>query len=132
MRLFLSFTALTLIAACAPEEVEPSADTQAALSAELRNYEPAGEPVSCVNQRDLRGNRSAGDALVFTGLGDRLWVNRPAAGCPGLDSGRTLVTRTTTTQLCRGEIVSIVDPVSGFSAGSCSLGDFVPYRRLPR
>ena len=132
MKLFLSLTALTSLAACTQQDIEPSADTQAALSAELRNYAPAGQPVSCVSQRDLRGNRSAGDAIIFTGPGDRIWVNRSAGGCPELNSGRTLVTRTSSTQLCRGDIATVVDPVSGFSSGSCGLGDFVPYRRLPR
>ena len=132
MKLFLSFTALTLLAACAQEEMEPSADARAALSDELRNYEPAGQPVSCVSQRDLRGNRSAGDAIIFTGPGDRIWVNRPAGGCPGVGAGRSLVTRTSSTQLCRGDIANVVDLVSGHSGGGCPLGDFVPYRRVPR
>ena len=130
MKLFLSFAALTLLAGCAQEEIEPSADTQAELAGALRNYTQAGEPVSCVSTRSLQGNRSAGDAIIFSGIGDRIWVNRPAGGCPELNSGRTLVTRTSSTQLCRGDIANVVDPVSGIGFGACGLGDFVPYRRV--
>ncbi len=90
-----------------------------------------GPAVSCINQRGLRGNRSLGEGVIlFEGRGDTLYVNRPAAGCPVLDFGRALVTRTTSTQLCRGDIATVVDPISGFSHGSCALGDFTPYRRM--
>ena len=92
----------------------------------------AGEPQSCVSLRDLDGNRSVdnGDAIIFDGRGGVIYVNRPPAGCPSLRFGRTLVTVTPSTQLCRGEIANVVDLTSNFSHGSCGLGDFVPYRRV--
>ncbi|WP_114952930.1 hypothetical protein [Sphingosinicella terrae] len=100
-----------------------------ALTAELSGR-TAGQPLPCVSQRDLRGNRSVGnEAILFEGPGDVVYVNRPPGGCATLNSGRTLVTRTTSGRLCRGDIVTIVDPVSGVDFGSCGLGDFVPYRR---
>ncbi|MDQ8756992.1 hypothetical protein RCO27_12210 [Sphingosinicella sp. LHD-64] len=90
----------------------------------------AGTPVSCVNLRDLRGNRSIGDgAILFEGAGNIAYVNRPAGGCPDLGAGRTLVTRTPSGQLCRGDIARVVDLTSGVEYGSCGLGDFVPYSR---
>ena len=90
----------------------------------------AGTPVSCVRQRDLRGNRSFGESVItFEGVGDTIWVNRPPGGCPTLGPSRALVTRTTSTQLCRGDIVNVVDTVSRFEHGGCGLGEFVPWRR---
>jgi hypothetical protein len=90
----------------------------------------AGAPVGCVNLRDLRGNRSIGDgAILFEGPGGLVYVNRPAGGCPDLNSGRTLVTRTPSGRLCSGDIATVVDPVSRVNYGSCGLGEFVPYRR---
>ena len=58
-----------------------------------------------------------------------VYVNRPSGGCVNLRSGYALRTSTTSTQLCRGEIATVFDPVSGAEWGSCALGDFVPYRR---
>ena len=105
-------------------------DTQAQLSRALAGYEPDGPPVSCVQMRQLGGNKSAGDAIIFSeNVGSRIWVNRPAGGCPDLNFGRALVTRTTQTQLCRGDIATVLDPVSGSTYGGCGLGDFQPYRR---
>ena len=31
------------------------------------------------------------------------------------------------TGLCRGEIAQVIDTSQGFTVGSCSIGDFVPY-----
>jgi hypothetical protein len=127
---------LILTAGCAMDdraEADRAADSQAQLSTRLAGYEPDGPPVSCVNMRDLRGNKSAGGAIVFEGTGrGRLWVNNPPGGCPDLGYGRALRTTTPTTQLCRGDIASVVDTVSGFQDGACGLGDFQPYRRVAR
>src|SRR5687767_12610907 len=78
-------------------------NTEAKLDKALRNYEQSGPAQSCVNHRDLGGNKSVGDAILFTGKGGRLYVNRPAGGCSNINLGRALVTRTTSTQLCRGD-----------------------------
>lgn len=130
--LALSFAALAA-ASCAPVdpmEAAERAEREEVEFAEAISGRVAGEPVSCVSQRDLRDNRSIGEgAIIFTGPGNLIYVNRPPAGCPELNSGRALVIRTTSTQLCRGDIATVVDPVSGITYGSCGLGDFVPYRR---
>jgi hypothetical protein len=121
-----------LAAGCANDEpVETSARDVSRLEAELRGYEPSGPPVSCVNMRTLQGNRSVGEgAIVFDGPSGRKWVNRPPAGCPTLDLGRALRVRTSSSQLCRNDIVTVFDPVSRIEYGGCGLGDFEPYRRL--
>lgn len=119
-----------LAAGCMDEgPAAPSASASASLAAALEGR-VAGPPVDCVSQRDLRGNRSAGEgAVIFDGPGDMIYVNRPPAGCPELDVGRALVTRTTTGRLCRGDIVTVVDTASSIQYGSCGLGEFTPYRR---
>jgi len=132
MRYFVLFASACLAAGCTTDEpVETAAGDEAKLAAELRGFEPSGPPVTCVNMRDLQGNESAGEAaIVFDGNGGRKWVNRPAGGCPTLAFGRALRTRTTSAQLCRGDIATVFDPVSGSEFGGCGLGDFEPYRRV--
>ena len=133
MKRLLALCALGLAAGCADQAApELSESDEARLGAELANYEQTGRPVDCVNTRDLRGNRSVGEgAIIFDGLGSRIWVNRPPAGCPSLENGRALSTRTTSTRLCRGDIANVFDPVAGMSYGSCGLGQFTPYERRP-
>ena len=133
MKRLLALCALGLIPGCTDQAApELSESDEARLSSALANYEQAGQTVDCVNSRDLRGNRSAGEgAIIFDGIGNRVWVNRPPAGCPSLEHGRALRTSTPSTRLCRGDIATVFDPVSGIDYGSCGLGDFTPYRRRP-
>jgi hypothetical protein len=132
MKLPAALILAAALAGCAAERPPVmSADEEDRLAAELRDYRQDGPAVACVSQRDLTGNRSVGEgALIFSGHGGRLWVNRPPAGCPALETGRALVTRTTTTRLCRGDIASVVEPTTGMGYGGCGLGDFTPYRRV--
>lgn len=131
--LILSLAAL-IVTGCTA--ADPQAAQTAAARAETKLAEAtrgrvAGEPVSCVNQRLLRGNRSAGEgAIIFDGANDTVYVNRPIGGCPELGSFRALQTRTVSSQLCRGDIATVFDPGSGIFYGSCGLGDFVPYRKV--
>lgn len=129
MKRILPFLPLLLAAGCtAQPPVAPSQSDAARLVAALEGR-TAGPPMSCVSQLNLRSSRSIGEAaILFDGPGGVIYVNRPPAGCPSLE-GRTMVTRTSTTQLCRGDIVNVIDPASRTEYGSCSLGDFVPYRR---
>jgi hypothetical protein len=126
---------LALAAACTSADQEPvemSAAAQTKLADALRGR-VAGPPQSCVSQRQLGGNRSAGEgAIIFEGQtgSSVIYVNRPPGGCPELTFNRALVTRTTTGQLCRGDIVTVADLTSGIQSGSCGLGDFTPYRRV--
>ena len=130
--LALSLAALAA-ASCAPADPVASterAERDAMELAEALRGRTAGAPVSCVDQRTLSGNRSAGEgAIIFDGPGDLIYVNRPPAGCPDLSFDRALVTRTISGRLCRGDIVTVVDPLNGTQYGGCGLGDFVPYRR---
>ena len=130
MKKMLAISLVALGGACVPAEpIGLSPAEQAEFAEATRGY-TAGPATNCVNLRDIRGNRSIGEGVIlFEGLGNALYVNRPAAGCPEVRPGRTLVTRTSSGQLCRGDIATVVDPVSGIEYGGCGLGDFIPYRR---
>jgi len=131
MKRLLALCAVGLASGCADQgPAELSQADEAQLAAELANFEQDGRPVQCVNSRDLLGNRSVGNAaIIFEGTGNRIWVNRPPAGCPTLTPGRALSTRSTSTRLCRGDIANVFDPVARIPFGSCSLGEFTPFRR---
>lgn len=131
MKKYLALPLIALAAGCVPAEpVELSAAEQGELSAALAGR-VAGPAVSCVNLRDIRGNRSVGEgAILFEGVGDTVYLNRPPAGCPDLHETRTLITRTPTGRICSGDIATVSDLASGIQFGSCGLGDFTPYRRV--
>ena len=110
------------------QAVDDEAGLAAALSGRI-----AGSPQDCVAEPDLGGNKSYGrDVILFSGrTNDVVYVNRPAGGCPDLNFGRAVKIQVPTTRLCRGDIVTVFDPVSGVEYGSCGLGEFTPYRRTP-
>lgn len=130
MKAHLTLLAALSVAACAAEPVDaPRADDGDRLGRALAGRSP-GPTVDCVAHRDLGSSRAAGDAILFNGRGSTLYLNRPAGGCEALRDGNAIVTRTSASRLCRGDIVTILDPVSRVEYGGCALGDFTPYRRV--
>ncbi|MFC7536155.1 hypothetical protein ACFQPG_02085 [Sphingomonas sp. GCM10030256] len=121
-----------LLAGCATSTANPpqrTAEAQQQLDRYLAG-KVAGEPRSCLPLY-TRNNMVVVDdnTILFRDGSNRVWRNDPPGGCSPLGRpGYTMVIRTVGgTGLCRGEIVQVVDLVSGFNGGSCSLGDFVPY-----
>lgn len=99
----------------------------ARLEKRLAGYVP-GEPQSCVNQSQLRGSDQFGQTILYQQGTRTFYRNDTSPGCR-LGQDDILVTQTPTGQLCRGDIVTTIDRTSRFMTGSCSLGEFVPYRR---
>ena len=70
------------------------------------------------------------DILLFSSSRNAktIYVNKPYGGCHNADRN-ILVYRRSSAALCRGEIVQLVDNLSGMTMGSCAFGDFVPYTK---
>jgi hypothetical protein len=90
----------------------------------------AGAPISCLPAHATRDMTVVDDqTILFRDGSNRIYRNDPRGGCPGASrAGSTLIIRQFGgSSLCSGEIVQVADLTTGFSGGSCSLGDFVPY-----
>ena len=90
----------------------------------------AGEPQSCISLVMAKDTiRISDDILLYRVSRNLVYRNDLRSSCPGLarDSD-IIVTKTTGTMLCSGEILRLVDRQSGFDRGACSLGEFTPYR----
>ncbi|MDO6416680.1 hypothetical protein Q4F19_20010 [Sphingomonas sp. BIUV-7] len=89
----------------------------------------AGTPTNCVSLApSMDSTKIEGVGMVYR-RGRTLYVNRFVNGCPSLNSFNGIVTRTPSTQLCRGDIARVVDFTTGIEGGSCVLGDFTPYEK---
>ena len=114
-----------MLAACAAPPPE-SAPRQAS---ELVGR-AAGAPQRCViiqagaNLRVSDGDRHT---LVYSSA-RTIWANHLGPNC-GFGSGDVLVTETTGSYYCRGELVRSIDSFSKIPGPSCILNDFVPYAR---
>lgn len=119
------------LSACASSAADEPRSPQA--QQELDRYlagRVAGKPESCLpNYRAQDMVVIDDNTILFRDGANRVWRADLQGGCNGLGSGgRALVTKQFTGgMLCRGEIAQVLDTASGFTVGSCALGDFIPY-----
>jgi len=90
----------------------------------------AGAPVQCIDLHRVRSSRIITDTAIIYDAGSVIYVNRPDNGADQLNQWDTMVTRTSTSQLCNVDTVTMVDQASHSFTGVVFLGDFVPYRRV--
>lgn len=129
----LLITAALASCTTAPPLEPRSAEAEAELQ-QLIQGRVAGQPTRCLPSYTARsGNMIVIDdnTIAFRNVGGDVYVNNVGSGgCSPLGSGiYTLVTRTSGSGLCSGDISQVVDLTSGMTFGSCALGDFIPYRR---
>lgn len=122
--------ALIAVAAPAMLSAAPLASKQQAELDRLLAGRVAGKPTSCILRATNQHVTAYGDDTLIYGDYDRVvYRNDPAGGCHGAGRDGILVTRSTIGQVCRGDIVDIVDRTSRFPIGTCTLSDFVPYTK---
>ena len=116
--------------AAPPSAMAPTPQQQAKF-AQLTAGKIAGSPMSCLPS--WRSNDMIvidDNTIAFRDGTKRVYVNHMQGGCLNISrGGNALVTRTTGSNLCRGDIAQVLDTTSRIPMGSCVFGDFVPYTR---
>lgn len=99
----------------------------------LAQYQETGETRSCVSLSRVSSIVPLDDNhFLFEMRGGDVYLNRIRGRCNQAASGFTRIEyRVSGNQLCRGEIINVVDNSSGLWAGSCGLGDFVQLEPAP-
>ncbi len=95
-------------------------------SARLAEFERTGDYQTCLGLRQISQIKPLDEHnfLVRVGL-NQYYLNKVSGRCSGADRTFNRIQYTTSiSQLCRNEIISIVDNTTGFTTGSCGLGDF--------
>ena len=107
-----------------------ASEEQSRLGTELAGRVPAGAPMACLPHYSTARQTNISDNIILFRDGGTIYRTDPPGGCPGISTGRVaLLTRNPTSQLCRGDLVQLVDTQSHMIVGSCTFGDFVPYKR---
>ena len=119
----------TLSASQAEVSLSPKASQKLARELQGRT---AGSAVNCIS--NIRGQakmRIIDDSTIVFRDQSTVYLQRPRGECHGIEDGKySLVTRKFGTgQICSGDINQLVDVGTGFQAGFCTFGPFVPYRR---
>jgi len=134
MKSLLIFSMLATGACSVGTATEPMRDARAEsrLGALLEGKAASGT-MACINQRDADDQRIIDDRTIVYRVGRaKLYRNDIPGGCPRLNNRSTLIRRTTSPNICRGEIFEVRDSGTGMSYGSCSFGDFTEYRAAGR
>lgn len=127
--------AAAIVLGSSPALAEQSDDDTAEMTkgekrlAKLLEGRVAGEPLNCINR--LRGvDLTVIDetALVY-GRGHTIYVQRTRHP-EDIDDSDVLVSRRFGNRICRQDIVTTVDRLSGFFNGVVLFKDFIPYTRV--
>lgn len=123
-----------LVSGCtlSPRDKERVADkraqSEAKLAKALAGLTP-GKPETCLSSytRNYQTKRY-GDTILYIIDRNHIYRNDTTGGC-STNPNDYMVTATTQSTVCRGEIVRTVQPGINILSGSCSLGDFVLYSK---
>jgi hypothetical protein len=117
------------LAGCATQPPAPTrtAEAQAELN-KLVAGKTAGAPLTCLQHYRANDMVRIDESTVAFKQGRQVYVNHLIGACSNLDSSfYVLVTRSSGTGLCRGDIAHVQDVSTGAIVGSCAIGDFIPY-----
>ena len=115
------------IASATPGATRQSATEQDRLDKALAGLTP-GKPVHCLSRQNAGSLKVYGTRFLYTEGRNRKWLNQTSGGCSRLDDD-IIVSRSTMSQMCRGDFIETHDRAGGMTTGACSLGEFVPYTK---
>lgn len=122
LKMTCAMGALALMAGCATggSSYEMSED----VAATLAQYEKTGEVDRCVPLRNMNINAlDERNFLITVGAND-YYLAELSSSCSGAGRlGNFLLYKTSVNQLCRGEIIRVVDNSTGITVGSCGMSD---------
>ena len=126
LKYIASVAVMALVSACATGGAADEGGAEEELEAALAGFERSGEFRRCVNTRTIESIDTIDEThwLVEMRTGET-YLNIVHGRCNDADSPFTALQYSlTSTQLCRGEIVRVIDTSSDFIRGSCSLGEY--------
>jgi hypothetical protein len=126
----IALTAAAALLAAPALQAKPRLTPQQELAKLLEGRQP-GKPTSCLSSTDTRQMRVLDKTAIVFGWGNTIWVNVPR-NAEDLDDDEIMVTRTFGGELCRLDIVHTMDRTSHMTTGFLNLGEFVPYRKVPK
>jgi len=90
---------------------------------------PDGKPVSCVQTTSIRSTSVHGDSVIdFHMLGGKVYRNTLPMSCPSLGFEERFLYRTSISQLCSVDIITVLQSPGLSQGASCGLGKFQPVK----
>ncbi|MDQ3078293.1 MAG: hypothetical protein M3Q83_05565 [Pseudomonadota bacterium] len=120
--------AVALLSSCAAPQLAMVDRDQQRLSAELVGR-VAGRPQNCLPGFRTDDMKAVGENTIVVRDGSTIYLSRTSGSCRSSGSSSLVIRRVSSSNLCQGDIAQVVDLQNGVTHGSCSFGEFVPYRR---
>lgn len=131
MRPILPLALLAAAAAAVPAAAQEPPAPQARLD-QLLAGRTAGPARQCLPLNQVTRTEIVTGVGVAYSVGRRLFLNRPAVGAGILNRNDILTSRTSTTRLCAGEPLQVIERTGFVGKGFVTLGAFTPYERAAR
>lgn len=134
MRSVAIMTAAALFgaSACATAQAD-GAEISERAAERLAGFDATGETRTCLSTAQIR-TIEALDARHFLVevRGGQYYLNKTTGRCSGAGrGGNRLQYAISNSQLCRNQIIRVVDNSDGFTVGSCGLGSFETLEEIP-
>ena len=136
MRRVIPFLLAAVLAGCSatppPPPPAPNYQREQHLAQWLNGLAPSGPRQDCLasyHQKEMTIVDNS--TILFRDSPDHVWVQKTQSACSPLagPGPYALLTRSTMSSLCSGDIAQVVETGSGMIVGSCVIGEFQPYSR---
>jgi hypothetical protein len=103
------------------------------VAAKLAGFESTGKTTSCLSITHIRTMDALDDwRFLIRASGGDFYLNETGSRCSGAArAGNYVQYKMSGNQLCRNQIITIVDQTSGMTVGSCGLGSFEKLEKAP-
>lgn len=128
MHRFAVLPALAVLSSCAAPPLQAISPDEQQLSAELAGR-VAGRPQNCLPGFRTDDMKAVGENTMVIRDGSTIFLSRTNGSCRSSGARALVIKRVSSSNLCQGDIAQVVDLQSGAFHGSCSFGEFTPYRR---
>jgi hypothetical protein len=92
---------------------------------------PVGDAVSCVNLRSIQSTQVHGDSTIdFHMGGGKVYRNTLPNSCPSLGFEERFLYKTSLSQLCSVDIITVLQSPGLSRGASCGLGKFQPVKLI--
>jgi hypothetical protein len=128
MKMLRMILPLALLSGCATT-TETAQGPDPKLTAALEG-KVAGKPRDCISLNEANGNEIFRDAILYrAGRNKYFLADAPGCGSARGSNDYILVQNVFGSQLCRGDLIRLVERTGGFTAGACSIRGFTPYTK---
>jgi hypothetical protein len=116
--------ALTILALAATASIAGARDRNA-----VPDATPTGDAVNCVQLTSIRSTQVHGDSTIdFQMAGGKVYRNTLPNSCPGLGFEERFLYKTSLSQLCSVDIITVLQSPGITPGPSCGLGKFQPVK----